>query len=175
MQCPFCDEKIRKKATICKHCKQDLSTAKKSPKKTGAGTWFLLFIIIGSFGSVFQDNPSTGAGYSSKSSSKPVAAAARSTPSNWTSIDHMKMAFDGNHTKTFIKREIDRAVRVFDLPDTEDMYGRMGSSLVAMRKSSGVPEIELLKYAIRLRQTTPGANIKFPEAVALGSVELSLR
>ena len=49
------------------------------------------------------------------------------------SLAKMKVAFVGGRTREQIQRQMDRAMRLYGLPTTEENYSRAGSVLVTMR------------------------------------------
>ena len=85
-------------------------------------------------------------------------------------LGKMELAFVGGHTRGQIKRQMDRAMRLYGLPITEENYSRAGSALVALRKQNGTAEMEILEHMIRSH--VPGAKLTFPTAAAISSVFL---
>ena len=57
-------------------------------------------------------------------------------------IEQMELAFVGSYDAATIKRLIDRTMRRYDIPLTDDNRNRMGSVLVVLRKL-GSFEVEL--------------------------------
>lgn len=54
-ECPFCKEKVKENATICKHCKSELPPL---PPKKWYQTWkglLLILAVLGIFGRAFDD------------------------------------------------------------------------------------------------------------------------
>jgi len=56
-RCPYCAEKVKKAAIVCKHCGKDIETPQK--QSMGCGSWvavvFLVLVIVGVFFS--EDDP----------------------------------------------------------------------------------------------------------------------
>lgn len=103
------------------------------------------------------------------------AGAKRSRMENPTALEMMSVAFVGDHAKTQIEAEIRRAARAFNLPATNDSFSRMGSALVALRKETRVPEMELLRCARAMGEEVAGTNVDldFPAATGMCAVTLS--
>ena len=83
----------------------------------------------------------------------------------------MEIAFTGHPSVLEIKPVLDRALRLYGVPITEENYSRAGSTLVALRKKLGPPEIDILEYMIR--NHVPGINMSFPDSAAIGAVMLA--
>jgi hypothetical protein len=94
----------------------------------------------------------------------------RSSVDDMTAIEQAEIAFDGNPSQREIKRQLDRAMTLYELEITEENYSRAASVLVVMRKNNGVSEMEILDHMIRSH--VPGVNIAFPEAAAISAVFL---
>jgi hypothetical protein len=77
----------------------------------------------------------------------------------------MEKVFVGNYTKFLIKSRLDKVLKLYDLPINEDYYHRFGSALVALRKDSGVPEMDILYCMIRTYTTE--MNFDFAESAAM--------
>lgn len=94
---------------------------------------------------------------------------------NPTAIDMMHVAFVGRHSASEIEAQMRRAAAAFDLPATDQNFSRMGSALVALRKESRVPEMELLHCARAMRDEVKETNVKldFPSAAGMCAVTLS--
>jgi hypothetical protein len=76
-----------------------------------------------------------------------------------------ELAFVGGHTRQQIQQGLDRVLPLYGLPVTEENYSRAASTLVALRKSSGIPEMTILDYMIRSH--VEGVKLSFPEAAGL--------
>lgn len=94
---------------------------------------------------------------------------------NPTAIDMMHVAFVGRHSASEIEARMRRAAAAFDLPATDQNFSRMGSALVALRKESRVPEMELLRCARAMGDEVKETNVKpdFPSAAGMCAVTLS--
>lgn len=64
-----------------------------------------------------------------------------------------------------------RQFQFYKLPATDENYSRAGSSLVALRKKTGVPETAILREAVNLHQ--PGVALKLPDAFGLAAAGLA--
>ena len=56
--CPFCKEKVKQDATICKHCRSELAPLPPKKKSQWAGL-LLILIIVAFFSGVFEEKPSS--------------------------------------------------------------------------------------------------------------------
>ena len=56
--CPFCKEKVKQDATICKHCRSELAPLPPKKKSQLAGL-LLILIIVAFFSGVFEEKPSS--------------------------------------------------------------------------------------------------------------------
>ena len=90
-------------------------------------------------------------------------------------LGQMEIAFEGNPSQEEIKADLDKALRLYELRATEENYSRAGSALVGLRKEFGVPEMQMLRYAIRLQLDTPGVNLDLPSALGLAAADLKTR
>jgi hypothetical protein len=54
------------------------------------------------------------------------------------------------------------------MPVTQENYSRAGSTLVVLRKETGVTEISILRYMVKSH--VPGIKISFPDAAALSAI-----
>lgn len=86
-------------------------------------------------------------------------------------VAQMEAAFDGTPRQSQIKTQLDRALKLYKLPATDENYSRAGSSLVALRKKTGVPEMAILREAVNLHQ--PGVALKLPDAFGLAAAGLA--
>jgi hypothetical protein len=94
---------------------------------------------------------------------------------NPTALEMMPVAFVGGHAKPQIEAEIRRTAKAFNLPATNDSFSRMGSALVALRKETRVPEMELLRCARAMGEEVNGISLEldFPTAGGVCAVTLS--
>lgn len=103
------------------------------------------------------------------------SASARSSRSvNPTALEMMHVAFVGRHSLSEIEAQIRRAAAAFNIPGTDQNFSRMGSALVALRKESRVPEMELLRCARAMREEVTGTNVglDFPSAASMCAATL---
>jgi len=106
----------------------------------------------------------------SSNSSTPTAQASPSSARAAKLPDALTMmetTFVGNYRRDRIKRCLDRALLLYDTAPTEENYHRAASALVTLRKSTGVPEMAILAYAIRSK--VPGVRVTFPEIAGLAA------
>ena len=82
-------------------------------------------------------------------------------------LAQMEIVFKGNYSKAQIKERIDKAMKLYNVPLTNEYYSRAGSVLVTLRKEFGPSEMDILSYMIR--SYVPGVAIEFPEAAALST------
>jgi hypothetical protein len=85
-------------------------------------------------------------------------------------IQQASLAFDGGHNAREIQAKMDEAFTLYGLEKTNDNYSRAGSVLVTMRRTHGIPEMQILDHMIRSH--VPGVNVTFPQAAALSAVAL---
>lgn len=86
-------------------------------------------------------------------------------------VAQMEAAFEGTPRQSEITAQLDRAFRVYKMPTNDENYSRAGSSLVALRQKTGVPEMAILREAINLHQ--PGVALKLPNAFGLAAAGLA--
>ena len=86
-------------------------------------------------------------------------------------VAQMEVAFDGTPRQSEIKAQLDEAFKLYKLSATDENYSRAGSSLVALRKKTGVGEMAILREAINLHQ--PGVALKLPDAFGLAAAGLA--
>ncbi len=86
-------------------------------------------------------------------------------------VARMEVAFDGTPRQPQINAQLDKAFKLYKLPATDENYSRAGSSLVALRKKTGVGEMAILHEAIKLHQ--PGVALKLPDAFGLAAAGLA--
>ena len=60
-------------------------------------------------------------------------------------LTKMEAVFKGSYSRYEIKTAMDKAVLLRRLPITEENYRKTGSALVALRKETGVHEMDILK------------------------------
>ena len=87
-----------------------------------------------------------------------------------TALDQMELVFVGEYSKAAIKRHLDRIMRIYNVPITEENYSRVGSVLVVMRKDTGVPEMRILRC---MEGANVGAQVELPQVAALCATALS--
>ncbi len=88
-----------------------------------------------------------------------------------TALQQMEIAFEGGYTIQQIKPLLDKAMQLYRVPITEENYNRIGNALVALRKNSGMKEMDILNNMIR--SYNPRLTMSFGEAAeqALASVK----
>jgi hypothetical protein len=114
-----------------------------------------------------EEGGSNGTSLESRSSEGSSGAA---PPSD--ALSQMETAFVGNPNHEEIRADLDKALRLYKVPVTEENYSRAGSSLVALRKETGVAETEILAHTITLH--TPGVSLDLSDAFGLAASELAL-
>jgi hypothetical protein len=87
-------------------------------------------------------------------------------------LSQMEVGFVGNPSREEVRDDLDKAFRLYDVPVTEENYSRAGSSLVGLRKKTGVPETDILAHAITLH--TPRVSLDLPDAFGLAASEIEL-
>jgi len=97
---------------------------------------------------------------------KPVETV-RSAVDQMSALDKMSVAFEGHPSRDQVKAKLDRALTLYQTDITEENYSRAGSTLVGIRKDTGVHEIEILEHMIR--SYLPGMKGSFPEAAAMSA------
>jgi len=99
---------------------------------------------------------------------------AKAQARNASPLEMMQVVFVGNHPASAIERQVRRAARAYNLSETEQNFSRMGSALVAVRESSGVTEMELLRCAAAMGEEVLGTGIRldFPSAVGMCAASL---
>lgn len=83
-------------------------------------------------------------------------------------LDIIQTAFVGKHSKTSIKRRLDKAMTLYNTPKTLMNYNRCASSLVAMRQHSGHSEMDILQYMIKMH--SQNTNFNFANGAAYAAV-----
>lgn len=80
-------------------------------------------------------------------------------------LSKMELAFEGEYTRSEIKRQMDKALRLYGLPPSEEYYSRAGSVLVSLANEYSPSEMEILDCVIN--SYTPDANVEFPDMAGL--------
>ena len=166
IKCNECGDEISSKADSCPKCGFPLKQVKifnpnidQSIKKGcfGCLVIILIFFLLAVIGVIFQPEPNTM--QSKKTVKKPNSLAqSSSVPSD--PLVQMAIAFEGNYSKAQIKERIDIAMKLYNVPLTNEYYSRAGSALVTLRKEVGPDEMDILSYMIR--NYVPGVAIDFP-------------
>jgi hypothetical protein len=73
-----------------------------------------------------------------------VSSTSATTVAQMTSFEKMEIAFEGGYNKAEIKPRLERAMDLYGVPITEEIYSRAGSTLVALRKNTAVKEMDIL-------------------------------
>ncbi len=142
---------------------------KKHPVWSGVIGVFLLFILIGMFSG--GDNSSTTNTQNTDNTKTAVE--------KMTALEQMEIAFVGDYSYDEIKSRIDSVMQQYGLSTTNENYSRFGSSLVAVRKETGAPEMEILTCmkSLDYRNTIGWDKITaekaVPDAVGLCGATLS--
>ena len=106
----------------------------------------------------------------------PATDSPRDTPATDSppseALAQMEAVFEGNPSRDNIQADLDKALMLYELRANEENYSRAGSALVVLRKEFGVPEMQMLRYAIRLQLDTPGVNLDLPDALGLAAADL---
>jgi hypothetical protein len=84
-----------------------------------------------------------------------------------SAVEKMAVAFEGNPSQQDIRAKLDRALTLYGTEISEENYNRAGSTLVALRKSTGVQEMAILDYMIR--SYVPAVKVTFPEMAAMSA------
>lgn len=89
----------------------------------------------------------------------------------------MVLAFEGGYSRAQIKASLDEAMKLYELPPTNENYSRAGSALVSLRKFAQdrgcmfkCNEMTILDYMIRSH--VPGAAMSFPDAAGIATTAL---
>ena len=88
-----------------------------------------------------------------------------------TALEEMEIAFQGGFKKEEIKTRLETAMKLYELPITEENYSRAGSTLVALRQKNGTKEMDILSYMIRSH--VRGTEIHFAKAAGISSAMLT--
>lgn len=106
--CPFCKEKVKENATICKYCKSGLPAL---PPKKWYQTWkgfFLTIFILGIFAQAFKEEPTSTSSQKSTAQSSSATTEKMTKSENTTSIDEktaLKDSYFGNFKKAKIQKK----------------------------------------------------------------------
>lgn len=87
-------------------------------------------------------------------------------------LDKMALVFEGGFSRDQIQPALDQAMVLYGMPVTEQNYERCGSVLVVMRQRNAVPEMDILKSMIQIRQDAPNAGMNFADGAALAATAL---
>lgn len=105
-----------------------------------------------------------GAGTSGASHEQPTEEA--------SALEMMEAVFVGEYSRATIEARMDRALELYGSAPGEREYEVAGSVLVALRKETGVPEMEMLSCMISSH--VEGIDMQFTSAAALCATQLSL-
>ncbi len=89
-----------------------------------------------------------------------------------SALEKMSAVFVGRPSVTEIRALMDPVLSNFSQIPSEDIYNRLGSVLVVMRKDSGVPEMHVLRCMRGLGTTF---RDKYAEAAAICATTLELK
>lgn len=135
--CPFCKEKVKEEATICKHCRSELPPL---PPKKWYQTWpgfFLIMFILGIFVEVYEKQPT-------------------SIPANSTEISQKPMK-DEEIIKVISKFKIDM-IKILDMGDNIDKATPTSQTAYISRENIK-KFTEIKEYASYAEQETKKINI----------------
>lgn len=90
-----------------------------------------------------------------------------------TALHKMAAVFQGGYSETQIKQELDRALTEYGRQGSESEYGHIGSVLVKMRQTTGVPEMDILVCAISAHPE--GVKIDLVDMIANCAAALELQ
>ena len=85
-------------------------------------------------------------------------------------LSQIEIAFEGNYARSQIQQRVDEAMKLYNVPKTDENYSRVGSVLVALRKETGQHEMDILDYMIK--SYVPGVTMSFPDAAAISATFL---
>ena len=85
-------------------------------------------------------------------------------------LSKMEIAFEGHYTRSQIKQRLETIMDLYNLPKTQENYSHAGSALVALRKSTGQDEMNILDYMIR--SYVPQSGMSFADMAAVSAVFL---
>lgn len=88
-----------------------------------------------------------------------------------TPLEQMLIAFDGNYKMDEIRDKVIKAMTLYNVELTDENYSRVGSSLVGLRKSFGVKEMDILDYMID--NYTPNLKVSFPDMAGIATAILA--
>ena len=131
------------------------NTATSAPSATATATAF---------------NTATATAPNTATATAPNTATATATPTS-EAIGLMEIAFLGGYDQDQIKTLLDQTMVLYDLEITEDNYMRVGNVLVALRKQTDVPEMDILICAKEAH--TPGVNLQIPDAMGICAATLN--
>lgn len=87
------------------------------------------------------------------------------TPKEVDILTKISRVFQGGYTRNQIKTAFDQMMRLYNLPITDEYYEKVGSTLLSLKKSSGIAEMTILRCVIE--SYTPGVKVQFTEAAAI--------
>ena len=106
--CPFCKEKVKENATICKHCRSELPAL---PLKKWYQTWkglLLVLFLLGIIAQAFEEQPTSPPSQSSSAPPSYVINEKKTAKKNNIDIDERKALQDsyfGNFSNAKIQKE----------------------------------------------------------------------
>ena len=106
--CPFCKEKVKENATICKHCRSELPA---SPPKKWYQTWkglLLVLFLLGIIAQAFEEQPTSPPSQSSSVPPSSVINEKKTAKKNNIDIDERKALQDsyfGNFSNAKIQKK----------------------------------------------------------------------
>ena len=103
----------------------------------------------------------------------PSSFTARAEAQSFDALDKMEAVFEGNHSRASIKRLMDQALYLYDLPRTERYYEKAGSVLVSLANEEDIfaTEMQILRCVVEAH--TPSVQIKYHEVAAYCAVLIS--
>ena len=92
-----------------------------------------------------------------------------------TELEKMELAFIGNHSKEEIKGQLDKAMELHGIMETEENYSRCGSILIMLRKENAVSEMAIIDHMIRSHvPQMDGGHASFQTAAVISASHLAL-
>lgn len=102
----------------------------------------------------------------------PATTTPASTSITADALDQMVVTFEGTPLRATVQAAVDAALAATNMSLSSENYSRAGSTLVALRKSTGVSEMDMLGCIPEIVNEAP--NISFPDAAALCATELAI-
>lgn len=99
----------------------------------------------------------------------PATTTPASTSITADALDQMVVTFEGTPLRATVQAA---ALAATNMSLSSENYSRAGSTLVALRKSTGVSEMDMLGCIPEIVNGAP--NIGFPDAAALCATELAI-